>query len=57
MADEATIFARFWAGVLAVEDRCDDYYSLTDATMGGQLEAADYQRAADMVEELRPKMV
>lgn len=56
LADEADEFARFWAGVLAVEDRCDDYYSLTDATMGGHLAPADYQRAADMVEDLRPKM-
>lgn len=56
LADEADTFARFWAGVLAVEDRCNEYYSLTDATIGGHLEAAEYRRAVDMVEELRPKM-
>lgn len=55
-ADRADDFARFWAAVLAVEDRCDDYYSLTDATMGGHLTADEYKRASDAVEELRPIM-
>lgn len=36
-ADAADRFARFEAGVLAVEDRCDDYYSLVDATIGSDL--------------------
>lgn len=55
-ADQAHDFARFWAAVLAVEDRCDDFYSITDATMGGHLTADEYKRASDAVEDLRPKM-
>jgi hypothetical protein len=53
LADEAASFARYWAGILAVEDRCDDYYSLTDAIVGSDLKASEYKRTADMVDELR----
>lgn len=55
-ADAADQFARFEVGVLAVEDRCNDYYSLTDATVGHHLTADEYQRAQSQLPELRPRM-
>ncbi len=55
-ADAADQFARFEAGVLAVEDRCDDYYSLVDATMGHHLTAEEYQRAQSQLPKLRARM-
>lgn len=52
-ADDATNFALFWGSVLAIEDHCPQYYSRTDATMGGHLSGSDYQWAASQVDRMR----
>lgn len=55
-ADAADRFALFEAGVLAVEDRCDDYYALVDATIGSNLTNEEYERAKSQLQVLRPRI-
>ena len=46
-------FAHFWALSLAVEDGCEKYFVKTDPIMGNYLSASGYEKAKNIVEELR----
>ncbi len=54
-ADDAVDFGIFWGTVLAIEDKCENYFVRPDAVMGNHLSAKDYEFAKAMVDDERAK--
>src|SRR5690606_35534860 len=54
-ADDAVSFGNFLGVVLAIEEACPQYYVLTDATTGGDLDGKEYQYAMSLVEQSKER--
>lgn len=49
-AFDAVSFGNFLGVVSAIEEACPQYYVLTDATLGSELDGKDYQYALNLAE-------